>query len=214
MELCIACSRSLDAADVPSYSEKADPPPTRFECGHQVCGPCVRKRRTLGQVRTARPLRGAKRVMLTSRSQSCILCSTALERILCSSTLSTGKAPSRTQTPGRLPSYDNVGQSEDVGGFVLGDDSDDEEQNLSTKTEPPPPAEEDWGAPPAYDGHGNAMEMGTDVKKEERVQPSIHYIRPEETLLGLSMKYGVDVRCCASYIDERRSLTPTLACGP
>lgn len=54
MQLCSACCATLDvsatSAPLPSYSEKPDPPPVSFGCGHTVCGKCTRNRRTLAQV--------------------------------------------------------------------------------------------------------------------------------------------------------------------
>ncbi|BGP23213.1 hypothetical protein JCM10295v2_002107 [Rhodotorula toruloides] len=124
-----------------------------------------------------------------SLGQSCILCSTAHD-VLNGGT--TSKTASRASSPGRLPSYNGSERVEDAGDFVLGDDSDEEKDDLSNANPPPRPVAGDWGEPPAYDEHVDEKTVEADEKKAVRVQPSIHYIRPEETLLGLSMKYGVD----------------------
>lgn len=80
-------------------------------------------------------------------------------------------------------------------GFVLGDDSDDEESELPP---PPPPLEVfDPDQPPAYndsrDENDNDKDENGDEKGAKGEQCNLHYIKPDETLLGLSMKYGVEV---------------------
>lgn len=44
-------------------------------------------------------------------------------------------------------------------------------------------------APPPHD-----IAAGTSSSEKQRSQPQIHYVQPDDTLLGLSMRYGVDVR--------------------
>ncbi|GAA6052724.1 hypothetical protein JCM3770_007195 [Rhodotorula araucariae] len=168
MKLCAACCATLDGpTGVPAHSEKADPPPVSFVCGHSTCGSCVRKRRRLGQF--------------------CVLCHTADDLLVGGSTPSS-KTVSRVQSP---PRYD-----EQKSDFVLGGDSDDDDAPLNGAP-PPPDSEaplaqgaEAWDAPPAYEADGT--ELGHPNGKGVREQCALHHLRREDTLLGLAMHYGVE----------------------
>ncbi|BGP46603.1 hypothetical protein JCM10450v2_002450 [Rhodotorula kratochvilovae] len=110
-------------------------------------------------------------------AQSCILCQTADDLLSGGSTPSSPsiKAASRAPSPPRYV--------EEKGDFVLGGDSDDEDGPLDA---PPPPPD----APPAYEA--GSAELDDADGKGAREQCALHHVRREDTLLGLSMHYGVD----------------------
>ncbi|GAA5898701.1 uncharacterized protein JCM6883_003395 [Sporobolomyces salmoneus] len=158
MQLCVACSATLDSGSIPSNSEKPTLPVT-FECDHILCSNCARRK---------------------SLTTACILCHSAHDLLGSSSSFR-----SRTTSQTNPPSYSE--EKED--GFVLGDDSDDEEE-----VSPPPQLSESSNSPteepPAY-REDNATEQ-VDEKGDKREQCNLHYIKPDETLLGLAMKYKVE----------------------
>lgn len=80
-----------------------------------------------------------------------------------------------------MPGYQEVLAVEaDEEEFVIGDDEDEEKvEQLDRANADTPPAYE---APPLGD------------RLPDDKQSSIHYILPTETLLGLSLKYRIDVR--------------------
>ncbi|GAA5909829.1 hypothetical protein JCM5296_001830 [Sporobolomyces johnsonii] len=162
MQLCIACSATLDSdSSAPTSSEKPQSPVV-FSCRHAVCGRCITKRRRL--------------------AQACIMCQSAHD-VLGSGTSSraSSKAPTPSASSSRLPAYSAPAQDQ-AGDFVLGDDSDVEDDA------PPPPLDAlfDGEQPPAYEDEG-----APPVLDDKREQCSLHYLKPDETLLGLSMRYGV-----------------------
>ncbi|GAA5936156.1 uncharacterized protein JCM15063_002726 [Sporobolomyces koalae] len=163
MQLCVACSSTLDSnRSTPVESEKPSEPIT-FGCGHVLCRHCARSRRSL--------------------AKACVLCQSAHDLL---STTSTRSRPQQSHS-GNLPVYTLDTEAKD---FVLGDESDDEGNPPQT---PPPgldPSEADL--PPAYDDETvkNVTEASQEKQAEE--QCNLHYIKPEETLLGLSMKYRVE----------------------
>ncbi|KAI5478486.1 hypothetical protein MNV49_005014 [Pseudohyphozyma bogoriensis] len=81
-----------------------------------------------------------------------------------------------------------------------------------------PPAYDEFDAAiPAYDGDGKGF-SGKEKDQSEaekdgdgREQPSIHYIKPEETLRGLALKYRVDghllCRSVVSFAPSHRTRT-------
>ncbi|GAA5911798.1 hypothetical protein JCM6882_003358 [Rhodosporidiobolus microsporus] len=180
MELCVACCATLNASHglsekaLPSHTEKSEPPPTTFPCGHTACGACVRKRRRLGQ--------------------SCILCSTAQDVLgggaSAPSSSSTSLNSSRGRRPPAYAAPPPAPAAQDEGDFVLGGDSDEEDADEDGKDEPlTPPPEEEWGdLPPAYGEDGVVRQVDG---KRKREQPGLHYLKPEETLGGLALRYGV-----------------------
>ncbi|GAA5974221.1 hypothetical protein JCM11641_003335 [Rhodosporidiobolus odoratus] len=190
MQLCSTCSSTLDAsASLPSHSEKSAPP-TTFACGHRVCGACVAKRRRL--------------------AQSCILCS-SLDGVLAQpsttfATQSTAASQNLPPSSANPPSYSSTTGPNEAENFVLGD-SDDEEVLAESLTPSPPPADEEWkGEPPAYAEDGALRH--TDAKN-----PMLHYLRPEETLAGLALRYGVEghVLCTTNKLPiSTLSTTPHL----
>ena len=77
---------------------------------------------------------------------------------------------------------------EETGDFVIGDE-DDEHAEIYSQSE----KAELVGEPPAYDateaeGAAPFNEKGAAGTSSDQMQ--LHYLRPEDTLLGLSMKYG------------------------
>ncbi|ORY79335.1 hypothetical protein BCR35DRAFT_304754 [Leucosporidium creatinivorum] len=168
MLLCLGCSTDLtrasqSASNSPNFSEKPAQPPVVFPCEHAVCDACVRRNRRL--------------------AQSCLMCSTVQDVL--------GKSDDKrgaVATSG-LPSYGEKGAAveEEAGDFVLGDSDDEDERDA-----PPPPvdAEERLELPPAYeDAEGVAAGAAGDEKREQLV---LHYIKPQDTLLGLSLQYKVE----------------------
>lgn len=96
---------------------------------------------------------------------------------------------------GGLPAYGEKGAAvgEEASDFVLGESDDEDEE-----TSPPPPvdAEEPVELPPSYEDA-----EGVTVGDEKREQLVLHYIKPQDTLLGLSMLYKVEVRSAfASHV--------------
>lgn len=90
-----------------------------------------------------------------------------------------------------LPAYEEKSAAvEEAGDFVLGDSDDEEERGL-----PPAPVDAEKPLeqpPPAYEDAQGVATGG--VGDEKRQQVVLHYLKPQETLLGLSMQYKVDVR--------------------
>lgn len=72
---------------------------------------------------------------------------------------------------------------------MLGEDSEDEEGEAAAS----PPSISPLGElPPAYQ-EGEQLSECKDNEKGKRDQCNLHYTKPDETLVGLSLKYGVDV---------------------
>ncbi|GAA6028121.1 hypothetical protein JCM8097_001880 [Rhodosporidiobolus ruineniae] len=183
MQLCVACCATLSSSSsssslnekLPTSSEKPDLPPTSFACGHAVCGACQRKNRRL--------------------AQACVLCSTVEDVLGSSSSSASATRPASAASSGRPPAYKaaHAPPAQEEGDFVLGGDSDDEDED-EAKTPPPPPEEEEgeWGdEPPAYEEDGVLRREGDEKKDVERESGTLHYLKPEETLAGLALRYGV-----------------------
>lgn len=115
----------------------------------------------------------------SNRPQSCLLCGTVDDVLR-----------------GSADASDSRHRSNLTDDFVLGESDDDDEQ--------PPPLDDEQ--PPAYNlddvGTSSATEKeneaptqaSRDEKKRQDDQVQVHYIKPDETLLGLAMRYRVDVR--------------------
>ncbi|KAK4705413.1 large subunit ribosomal protein L24e, partial [Phenoliferia sp. Uapishka_3] len=161
--LCLTCSSTLDSLSLPTHSnsEKFEPPPLLLPCGvHSVCGRCQRQRQL---------------------ATSCILC----ESVLDSSPPATKKrgakpASSSNFTAGSAVAHAGLPSYEEVDDFVIGDEDDDEGAVGETEKEGPPAYGEEAAQPAPAEKGGEDMSSG---------QMQVHYLRPEETLLGLSMKY-------------------------
>ncbi|GAA6062388.1 hypothetical protein JCM10212_003197 [Sporobolomyces blumeae] len=179
MHLCVACSATLDStASLPTSSEKPASP-VSFPCGHSVCARCTSARRSL--------------------ATACVLCQSAHDLLSSSSSASRPSRPPHAT----LPSY--TGHLDDDE-FVLGDDSDDDATDgpdRNEKQSSPPPGIEDRlihpdDEPPAYDddndGNTTATKAHVDSKDQERSTErcNLHYLKPEETLAGLALKYRVE----------------------
>lgn len=86
---------------------------------------------------------------------------------------------------------------------MLGDDDDDAEESDSnvdlsrslSLARNAAENEPDDELPPRYDENGDPVNVASEKGTEEakRSQPQLHYLQPDDTLLGLSMRYGVDV---------------------
>ncbi|BGP14458.1 hypothetical protein JCM10213v2_002407 [Rhodosporidiobolus nylandii] len=111
--------------------------------------------------------------------QACVLCATS--DVLFPSSATPATSSRSSPKPPAYPSSPPDGAAD----FVLGGDSDDEDD---VKREDSPPLAEGWDAPPAYED--NAAQLVTDEKRH-REQPSLHYIKPEDTLAGLALRYAV-----------------------
>ncbi|KAM0753026.1 hypothetical protein T439DRAFT_354487 [Meredithblackwellia eburnea MCA 4105] len=184
--LCLTCSSTLSSNPLPSHSEKADPPPMLLPCGnHLVCGRCQRTQRRLAQncilCESVGSLLGSSSPNSKDTKKRVSDKENRSQDILESGTVATGKIG---QDP---PSY------EEAGDFVIGDDDSDDNDEL---------AREPGAEPPAYEGagidseHEKGMPEDEEGEKEDsapststRGQLQVHYIRPEETLLGIAMKY-------------------------
>ncbi|GAA5855877.1 hypothetical protein JCM8547_000398 [Rhodosporidiobolus lusitaniae] len=166
MLLCVACCATLDTPR-PTSSEKVEAPPTSFSCGHAVCGACVRKRPSLGR--------------------SCIACSTVDDVLGRPVSSSSSKKGSSTAAPLSLNNPSNAPPAYGDDDFVLGGDSDDEDDE--PKTPPSSLSVEQEERPPLYEEDGTTPQL--DEKRKDQ-QTTLHYIRPEETLAGLAMRYGVE----------------------
>ncbi|GAA6009219.1 hypothetical protein JCM11491_004232 [Sporobolomyces phaffii] len=152
-----------DVYSQPSSSEKTALP-ISFACGHDLCGNCARKK---------------------SLTTACILCQSAHDLL----------APPTSNSASPLasapPSYTPTRGHSDGDGFVLGDDSDDD-CAFDDDSPPPPPRPEHLApdaAPPAYQGALTDHDERRDTKRE---QCDLHYIKPDDTLVGLAMKYRVE----------------------
>ena len=110
-------------------------------------------------------------------------------------------------------------RDEDV--YAIGDDEDedfdpgqvatgssDSSDNTPAPSTPPPPyasqlTTEDSGSPTLL--HSTASSQGNDTnEKEEESTASRYYIRKGDTLLGIALRHGVDVRNGQSYLLSRR----------
>lgn len=71
-------------------------------------------------------------------------------------------------------------------GFVIGDDEE----------------EEQLDGPPVYDrvDFSTTVDRASENKENDGAQGSIHYLRPEETLSGLALKYRLDVRLAFAFL--------------
>lgn len=93
----------------------------------------------------------------------------------------------------RLPAY------EEKDDFVIGEDDEEEEKE---KQEEGGGVEEDDGGelPPYDDGDEHRVSARAAEKASAPGQLQVHYIRPEETLLGLSMKYNEPGELLCQYV--------------
>ncbi|KAK4051853.1 hypothetical protein OIV83_002558 [Microbotryomycetes sp. JL201] len=131
---------------------------------------------------------------LNKATQGCVLCQSAHD------VLGARPSPSpasQRQNEKRTSRDDDEEQSE----FVLGSDDDEPSEEVDTVSEgarpvSPPPAYHNLAdAPAPYDVH--------DEKCRDKL--SVHYIKPQETLLGLSLQYRVDAR----YLCQINRLHPS-----
>lgn len=106
---------------------------------------------------------------------------------------------------------------------MLGDDEDDEElvaeERSSSKSKSADSQQVAGVVPVSYEAYGgddllpsyedappsHDIAAGTSSSEKQRLQPQIHYIQPDDTLLGLSMRYGVDVRSVTCSVPLLRS---------
>lgn len=180
MLLCVGCSSTLsDSAgpSAPTNSEKSGPPILYYGCGHHaLCSRCQVMHRRLAKVSATIE---RFRSLLTRHLQGCIMCESVRDLM--------GGGDARASAKGGLPGYTESSGSrstsqtieEDTGDFVLGDDEDDEAL---------PTADARASPPPSYEGGSEPLK-----KEKGREQVSLHYLRPEDTLNGLALKYGVEV---------------------
>ncbi|SCZ99398.1 BZ3500_MvSof-1268-A1-R1_Chr3-1g05992 [Microbotryum saponariae] len=199
MLLCVACSATLDSStcSVPSDSEKVLPPHHFVECGHAVCGACVAQRRSL--------------------ASACIMCRTTHDILTGGSSSGSRSArhrrpgtdptkPTSSSTPPKAtaddrapPSYNERGDN----GFTLGELSHGEDATSDRDAAPPPIDDDDSHSPPTY--HQVAAPPGfeggvitnsdgnqTNEKGMHGEQCTLHYLKPNDTLLGLALHYKVD----------------------
>ncbi|SCV71114.1 BQ2448_2702 [Microbotryum intermedium] len=197
MLLCVACSATVDDStyEGPLHSEKVLAPHHFVECAHAVCGACVAQRRSLARAcilceTTHDVLTGAA----AGNSSGGALAHHRRTHSMNPTTSTLHKPMTDDRAP---PSYDEQGN-----GFILGDDE--AERDSSS---PPPPIDDDSAYfPPSY--HQVAQVIGDDAisnatsangkqhhekeAQQPREQCSMHYLKPDDTLLGLALHYKVD----------------------
>ncbi|KAG0667476.1 hypothetical protein C6P46_000007 [Rhodotorula mucilaginosa] len=121
-------------------------------------------------------------------------------------------------TSAQPPPYGLGAASAAAADFVLGDDDDSADEE-NTEGDQQKKAEQDGGLVTAHECLPEYVDVGASAspqgrqlpREKERPQPHIHYLRPEDTLLGLSMQYGIDGRALCRH----NSLPPsTLSTTP
>ncbi|KAM0788379.1 hypothetical protein ACM66B_001519 [Microbotryomycetes sp. NB124-2] len=137
------------------------------------------------------------------RFKGCVLCQSAQDVLA---------TPNRASKPTneKHPRLEN-----DQTDFVLGSDDEDEASEMTNAARlpspSPPPASLVDQPPPAYDEHAIPAQVASHhLDKDEKVRGqqdklSVHYINPDETLLGLSLQYRVDGR----YLCQLNKLHPS-----
>ncbi|KDE07527.1 hypothetical protein MVLG_02198 [Microbotryum lychnidis-dioicae p1A1 Lamole] len=198
MLLCVACSATLDSSTygVPSDSEKVLPPHHFVKCGHAVCGACVAQRRSLASAcimcRTTRDI-------LTGSSSGSRSASHRRPGADSTEPTSSSRSPKATADDRAPPSYNEQGEN----GFTLGEIPHGEDATSDRDTAPPPIDDDDSHSPPTY--HQGAAPPGfeggvitnsdgnqTNEKGTHGEQCTLHYVKPNDTLLGLALHYKVD----------------------
>ncbi|TBU32518.1 hypothetical protein BD311DRAFT_750181 [Dichomitus squalens] len=192
--LCFACSASLPPgrANTKIYYTSC--------CSRPICPNCL-----IANPRLA-------------RYNPCLRCLAGVNAVN-SRSLSGTLAGDGNSTPSRA-NVDGSVRDEDV--FVLGDedgdesetDSDDEDGRSvkqraegsiasATPSEAPPPRTPDYSGSIASHPHSLKSQTGSTADSEtaaqgdiqtERGQPPKYYLRPDDTLLGISLRLGVDVK--------------------
>ncbi|GAA93746.1 uncharacterized protein L969DRAFT_92335 [Mixia osmundae IAM 14324] len=89
------------------------------------------------------------------------------------------------------PAYDPLAANS--GAFSIGDDEDDDHHGSLQHELAEPDAK---GSPPAYLADASLADLPAE-KPSER-ETALHYIRPEDTLIGISFRYGVEPRALAT----------------
>lgn len=193
VDLCLACSSSLPPHR-PSSSKL--PGDTIFRtscCNKPICPTCISSNPRL------------------SRYNPCLHCLNGVGVVHARSPTALAHSSSAPQN------FDGGVHDEDV--FALGDDeddSDDEADSGAGESTPPTPAT----PPPAYAevdepadaGHGSqvtpsgANNVQDEVNKDAAPScgaPSKYYIQPKDTLVGIALRFGVDVsigQCCIAML--------------
>lgn len=175
--LCLTCSSTISLTggpSLPAHNEKPDPPAELLSCStHWVCGRCIRKNPRL--------------------ARGCLLCEDVLGSVASKSTVGVV----RNKMEGELPRYDDAEEA----GFVIGDLDEDEDNVASSSgayekkgfVDAPPGYDEEPVPPRSREEEAPSLDLDPVAEKRQAAQPNIHYILPEETLLGLSMRYKVPV---------------------
>lgn len=99
---------------------------------------------------------------------------------------------SRGPRKATLPTYRELEKDE----FVIGDEDDEAELEDEAVV-----TYEDEGKDglPSYGGEAEGRPHDAIAEKQALAQPSLHYLKPTETLLGLSLQYNVPVSIHASF---------------
>lgn len=185
--LCLACSSTIfedpnstspnTSTSTSKYlSEKSTPPHFFNSCNHALCSNCVHKNN--GRL-----------------VQSCIMCQTSGE-LLAGRNKSLSSIEKEKLT---LPRYaEEVDEKAGMEGFTLGDDDEDEllvqeKQEKNTRSEEPPLYEDFNQSTIVSNSNESVKEHRDSTVGDQKVEGTVHYLRPEDTLLGLAMKYKIPV---------------------
>lgn len=86
-----------------------------------------------------------------------------------------------------LPVYEEEVEEVAKEEFIIGDEDDDEDEKVDVDAVPTP------DSPPPYYEEGDVVVPAEKAEGGDRAQCSIHYIKPADTLAGLSLHYRCDV---------------------
>lgn len=104
-----------------------------------------------------------------------------------------------------LPVYEEEVEEVAKEEFIIGDEDDDEDEKVDVDAVPTP------DSPPPYYEEGDVVVPAEKAEGGDRAQCSIHYIKPADTLAGLSLHY----RCDGALLCRMNKLpTSTLSTTP
>lgn len=185
VDLCLACSSSLPPRR--SSASKSSSPDIFVTqcCSRMICSACISENPRL------------------SRYNPCLHCLSGVGIVNARSRV--GSA----QVAAKLQNLDGGLHDDEV--YTIGDDDEDEGSELeavsgeispSTPSTPPPVYTElDEAAPQDADTQESGPEccvQKSDQENEDTTEasdsaPSVHYIQPKDTLIGIALRFGVDV---------------------
>lgn len=191
--LCLACSSSLPPRRKLNTSAKRFPDDGVFLtrcCQRPICPACLSSNPRL------------------ARYDPCLRCLDGVGAVGGSAKLDT---KGKMTGPTRTPNVDGSVRDEDV--FILGDDGADESDDndaIADSPSTPPPAYTDMPnsadraqrAGPGLSGYATPESSASQVAHVDAgpsAAPSKYYIQPRDTLLGIALKVGVDVRTQVNF---------------